>query len=198
MTIKSLILCGLVLCAGSNAFAQKTESKYGNNVIAISPIQITNQGVGIGLTYETVLDKQGIISLTVPAAVAFSSANNNYYYYTRKRFATLYFMPGIKFYPTGSKKRVSYAVGPNLALAIGKHPVTIQTAYPHYYPVTTLNDRLSIGTMVFNYLDINPTEHLYLGLEMGMGVAYLDQSNGTSTGNMPFLFQLGFKLGYRF
>lgn len=199
MNFKTAIVAAsirLVSCSG--VFAQQFEEPYRNNVLSLSPLQITNRGVGLALNYERVLDKQGIVALTVPVAMSFSNANNEYYYATNRRYNTLFVLPGLKFYPTGNKKKVSYALGPSVAIAVGERPVGYYLNYPFYSYNVMLKNGLTVGTMLFNYLDINPTKRLYMGLDIGMGVGYIDQLDGVSTGYLPFLFQMGFKLGYRF
>jgi len=177
-------------------------SKYGKNIIALAPLQLTgdyiSSGVGLSLSYERMLDKDGIISFYMPVIVSFS--NNDTYYgntYNNTTNTSWYFMPGIKFYPTGSRGIVRYAVGPSFVIATGN--VTNGTD-PYGYPV---NGTYSIfGFMVNNSLNICPTPHLYLGLELGLGVSYIANENNANftTGdiNANPMVQFAFKIGYRF
>lgn len=200
MSLKKLVLGGIALFSISNAIAQQ-ESEYGRNTLSFAPLQVNNPGVGLGVSYERDLDKKGIVALYIPVSVSFSNTNQDYYsgyYSSSRRYVTGFFMPGIKFYPTGSKGKIKYAVGPNIAIVAGE-----RSSYQNYnlniYPTPYVTQtRFSIGTMVFNSLNINPTPHLNIGLEMGMGVCYLDMTDGYSSGMMPFLVQLGAKIGYRF
>jgi hypothetical protein len=102
-------------------------------------------------------------------------------------------MPGLKFYPTGSKGKVKYAIGPNLCIVLGQRSGRVNLAEPN-----VIQNRFSLGTMLFQSLNINPTPRLNMGLNMGMGVSYIDQADGVSTSAMPFMFQLSAKVGYRF
>lgn len=187
--------------------------KYGRNIIAIAPLQVT-EGVGLGLSYERVLDKKGIISFYLPATIAFNTSNNsgeffpggyynNYGYPYNETYNTYYVMPGIKIYPTGSKGKVRYAVGPSLAFVFGKQynayypdPLIYPSQYP-YYLSYRLEDRFAFGMMINNSLNIQPTPHLYLGLELGLGVTYIQQIGGVDVGTNT-LGQFAFKVGYRF
>jgi len=180
---------------------ERKNAHYGNNILAISPLQITEKGIGVGLSYEAVLDKRGILSFYLPAMISFDNFDNGNgtSNYGRPFY---YFMPGLKFYPTGSKGVVRYAVGPNLVLRYGQEYID-QYYYSSTYPYTSYHyaygyeDRFSLGVQITNSLNINPTDHLHLGLEMGIGLTYLNQLNGYND-NINGFFNLGFKVGYRF
>lgn len=183
--------------------------KYGKNIIAIAPVQVSNAGIGAGLSYERVLDKKGIISLYIPAAVGFISDNVSQYssmsgtYITNNETYTNFMvMPGVKIYPTGSKGKVRYSVGPSLAALFGRD----YTSYSRFVgydnfgnPIYTNNrgDRFALGVLVNNTLNMQPTPRLYLGLELGLGMSYINQINGANDDQMGFA-QFAFKLGYRF
>lgn len=178
---------------------------YGNNIIAFSPLQLS-EGVGFGLSYERVLGKKGIISFYLPATVAFASSDmlassTSPTTSSNKTYLTYYIMPGLKFYPTGSKGVIRYSVGPSIAIVTGKREANIlqydnqnNVIGQYIGPV----DRFTLGMMVNNTLNICPTAHLYLGLELGLGASYIDQERGKNTGNLQSLGQFGFKIGYRF
>jgi hypothetical protein len=186
--------------------------KYGKNIIALAPLQITD-GIGLGLSYERVLDKKGIISFYLPFAMSFNDdnytsgvsptplGNNNGYNNNRFQYNSYYIFPGVKIYPTGSKGKVRYSVGPSLALIFGQ-TVTggiIGTNPANNYPLygDYLADRFTLGIMVNNTLNIQPTPHLYMGLELGLGVSYLNTVNNVNVGQTG-IGQFAFKMGYRF
>lgn len=168
---------------------------YGNNIISIMPMQLFAEGPGVGLAYERVLDKNGILSFYLPMGVAFVD-NGNVNPMGAKNYPTYYIMPGLKFYPTGGKGVVRYAVGPNLAYVNGKRNDFI---YDNMGNVTGfgLQTRSALGIMVTNSLNINPTTHIHLGMELGLGFNYFDRFNGVDMGATG-LVQFGFKIGYRF
>jgi hypothetical protein len=194
-------------------------SKHWNHLttLALSPLQYTENGVGGGISYERALDHKGIISVYVPAIATFnlkhghSDPYNNYYYndpYMNNRPSVmLYLMPGVKFYPTGMGK-VKYAIGPNAVIGVGQKNVTdryymnnyytTSSYYPGYYvPYSKMEDRLLLGMMINNSLNINATEHLYVGAEMGFGFTYYDKVGNYNEG-VNFLTQGAFKIGYTF
>jgi hypothetical protein len=199
--MKNLVLYSLALLFCFNAMAQE-RSQYGNNTLSFSPLQINNPGIGFGVSYEVDLDRRGIVALYLPMSFSISNTTRDKHigYYSSEPYYTGFIMPGLKFYPTGSKGKVKYAVGPNLAVIAGERPSYTYNYLASSYPtgIYSTQTRFSLGTMVFNSLNINPTPHLNIGVEMGMGVCYIDQTAGISSGMMPFLFQLGTKIGYRF
>lgn len=179
----------------------KANNEYGNNIIGFSPLQITEYGLGVGLSYERVLDKAAVVSFYLPAAVTFTSfAPNDVFIGPGQPDVTekpmFYIMPGLKFYPTGSKGVIRYAVGPSLVYAQGSEYNIIVDNLGNWIGADwqTLQ---RFGIIVNNSMNINPSEHLHLGLEMGIGVTYLNKQ-GDATLNPTGLFQFGFKVGYRF
>lgn len=190
---------------GKDGKAEKV--KYGKNILAIAPVQITD-GFGVGLSYERVLDKKGIISFYLPAAVSFNTdgmdngpfGNSSPYYgsYYGGDYNSYYLMPGVKIYPTGSKGKVKYSVGPSIAAVFTK---AYMNAYygpgPTYAPYYEMQDRFILGVMVNNTLNIQPTPHLYMGIELGLGISYLNTVNNVSVGETT-IGQFAFKMGYRF
>lgn len=193
---------------GEREESNRPKLKYGRNIIALAPLQIT-EGVGLGLSYERVLDKRGILSLYIPAAVAFNGNNsggeffpggyyNNYGPYN-ENYNTYYIMPGLKIYPTGSKGKIRYAVGPSFALVFGQqYNYYYYNTYPYTStPVYKMEDRFAFGMMINNSLNMQPTPHLYLGLELGLGVTYIQKVGGVDVGTNT-LGQFAFKIGYRF
>jgi len=187
--------------------------------IAFSPLQYTENGVGVGLSYERALDKNGIVSAYVPAIATFNlkHRDHNYYdngyyydpYYNNNQRPSymVYLMPGVKFYPTGMGK-VKYAIGPNAVIGMGQK--TTRYNYPMYYtssyynpgyttyvPAERIENRLLLGMMINNSLNIMATKHLYIGAEMGFGFTYYDKVGNYNEG-INFLTQGAFKMGYTF
>ncbi len=179
--------------------------KYGNNIIGFMLMQITS-GVGVALSYERVLDHNGILSFYMPVTVAFTDNTYDPVYGTggvgNSTFPTYYIMPGLKFYPTGSKGVVRYAVGPNLAYISGQRYRGMELIYDDNGNITGQTQagwkqRSALGIMVTNSLNINPTGHLHLGLELGLGFTYFDKVDNMNM-NTDGIAQFGFKIGYRF
>lgn len=191
--------------ARSNRSGNRPAVNYGDNIISLAVVQMTNESpAGFGLHYERVLDKRGIISLYLP--VAFSIVhedfhNNSYYYDDDQTDVFFYAYPGVKIYPTGSKRRISYGVGPSLALGWGRRDVYRDSYNPltgQYAGVERRSEEVfKSGLMVNNSLNIQPTKNFYLGLELGLGFNYINNEDYYHSDDEP-LVQFNFKLGYRF
>ena len=177
----------------------KKPVKYGNNIISVIPMQVLTNNVGLGLSYERVLDKAGIISFYLPVSIEFDGSPNNGIGpapVNGETYPSYYIMPGVKFYPTGSKGVVRYAVGPNLAYVAGKE---FNFVYDNLGNIVgqDVQNTSKLGVMVTNSLNINPTSHIHLGIELGIGFTYMNKLGNTELGT-DALAQFGFKIGYRF
>jgi len=197
---------------------RKPKLDYGNNIISAAPLQITENGPGFGLSYERVLDKKNnIVSFYMPFVMSFNMDNSRYdyygYYNNSRHDYSFYAMPGLKFYPTGGKGKVRYAIGPNIVLRYAQYTdyYYYGDIYPYYssyyYPGPYKVDRNSftMGMIVNNSLNINPTPHLHMGLELGVGFSYFTNTSNNynyylneNDGEPVPLVQFGFHIGYRF
>ncbi len=169
------------------------------SVWAISPMQFTENGVGLSLSYEKAIDKAGIIAYNIPVIATFNLANTNNYGQSSHQDAMFYVSPGLKFYPTGCFGKSKYAIGPTLVIGGGQKTTynDVYDPYNNYYGNTyTTHSKFILGIMISNSLNINPTEHFYLGLDFGFGFTYIHQWDGVNQG-MTGLVQGGFKIGYR-
>jgi hypothetical protein len=189
-----------------------SDDAYGKNILALAPIVMTNtSATGFGLSYERVLDKRNIFSFYLPVAYSFQN-NSNYNYSsgnnTDGKDHMFWAYPGVKIYPTGSNRVVSYAVGISLPIASGVETQSINTYDPQTGSTitNTVDDNIFLmGAMLTNFLNIQPTERLYLGLELGFGVPYIyehDQDQVNYNYNTPYentpLIQFSFRAGFRF
>lgn len=206
---KLLLLAASVLLTGS-AFAQTDDQQGGepvaspvraklyNSIVSISPIQFTENGVGIAFAFEQGIDKGGIVAYNLPIVTTFNLNNN--IDHGDHQDAMFYFSPGIKFYPTTSYGVCKYAVGPSLVIGAGEKT----TGHYYYDPIGgggyynyDTRSKFILGIMIANSLNINPTPHFYLGLDFGFGFTYINRVGGRNDG-MNGIVQGGFKIGYRF
>jgi hypothetical protein len=208
--MKSMFILLTVVITGvtTAAFAQerdKTENakkEYKPNLLSFAPIQFTENGLGLGLTYERGLDKDGIIAFYIPVLVTFNLNNSTYQNASGQRVnghqdMMMYAMPGVKIYPTGAYGAVRYAVGPSLVIASGQKSSTAYDPISSYSATEKTEDHFMLGMIINNSLNINPTSNVYLGLELGMGFTYLNRVAGLNQ-DTNFLVQGGFKIGFRF
>jgi hypothetical protein len=189
----------------------RNNTKFGNSILAIAPIQLTEQGVGFAVNYEHAIDKEGYVSYNLPLVASFDIRSNSgydynsgyYNNYNNHQDAMFYFCPGIKFYPTGMFGKCKYSIGPSIVAGVGQETTDIyvsapQPAYSSYSPNTYgTYDKLIVGVMLTNSLNISPTKHLYMGVDYSFGFTYLRQYNGINSGNEA-ITQFAFKMGYRF
>lgn len=197
MKFTPILLSGIAICFSSLCFAQDTDKKpepeYGKTVIAIAPISFSEISKGVGLSYERALDKDGIISLWIPVMFGFRTYSDNLTYTSNSAvYGNFYAMPGIKIYPTGSFAKCKYSIGPNLVLATGDRP----TDYNILIGGGPTENFLKLGFMVNNSLNLNPMRHLYLGLDFGFGITYINQQGGVDKGTSG-LVHFAFRIGYR-
>jgi len=198
---KTFLLTALMASVHGIAPAQNNNG-YGKNILSVAPMAITDQGVGFGLGYERSLDSRGVFSISLPFTYSFRVQDDSYYgtgYYNRTEYM-LYAYPGIKVYPTGAFGKVRYGVGPSLVIGTGEQYDDRVYSYPYpgpYYPGPSYASRFVLGTMIHNSLNINPTNHLYLGLELGLGITYMNRLNNHNIATDP-LVQTSFRIGYRF
>ncbi len=202
--IKSRIflLTILAVSVSSISFAQN----YGKNLIAVAPVAITDQGVGFGLSYERSLDNRGMFSFYLPLAYSFRVQEDNYYWapgvYNKTEYMA-YAYPGVKIYPTGAFGKVRYGIGPSLVIGVGEqYDDNYYSVDPYIYPPQPAMgpqyvSRFVLGAIINNSLNINATEHLYLGMELGLGVTYMNKWDNWNGRTQP-LAQAAFRIGYRF
>lgn len=192
---------------------QNNRVPYGKNILSFAPVQMTNTSVtGLGLHYERMLDKRGMFAIYIPLVWSINSYGNTYYNgysYDNQTYSMFWTYPGLKIYPAGSNHKVSYGVGPSLALCAGNRTYTYDNYDPNtgnYTKTTTNKDVFQMGIMVNNSLNIQPSPHLYLGVELGLGIPYIhnndNYSNNYNTPGYNYddepLVQFNFKIGYRF
>jgi hypothetical protein len=148
--MKKLAIVFSFLFTVNAAIAQDTDapSRHGSSSIqptsvtyAFSPIHVTEENIGLGLSAEIFPGNSNIVSIYLPFSIAFSPMEDRdgYGYRSSGSYQTsnpyslpplfeqwniqkeiIYFYPGIKIYPTGAFKKASYAIGANLVTAIGR------------------------------------------------------------------------------
>lgn len=194
-------------------------------IFAVAPMQVTEDNVGFGVSYEHFLDKNGIVSLYLPLSYALPQAGVSDYYVRsnypynypynnslRDEFITnkgmVNFYPGIKIYPGGAHKKVTYALGTSLVVGVGsaerrtidyRVDTTFNGSYPTYsYAIkkdeTENVSRFKMGMIITNFLNVRPGEKYYLGVEFGLGYSYMNTVGGEEDIRTA-LVQLGLKIG---
>ena len=182
--------------ADKRAANELLKDKYGSKVLAIAPIQFTENGlIGISASYEKAIDKNDIVSFYVPAIIEFNDQNSGASGAPTNPDPMFYLMPGIKLYPTGGYGLAKYAVGPSFVVADGQKTTSSVDNFGNF--TYSVQSHFLIGMMINQSININPTPHLYIGSELGMGFTYIDRVGGLNQ-TSAFLVQFSFKIGYRY
>ncbi|HYD20406.1 MAG TPA: hypothetical protein VEB40_02940 [Flavipsychrobacter sp.] len=191
--------------------AKKIE--YGSNIISAALINLSDDGFGVGLAYERALDKKGIINFYLPVNMCFSSIAGNEVYnpttgtydYNMLSRRVFQIMPGVKFYPTGNQGKVRYGIAAQLAYYTGTKEVEqylYSPLYSSYYQTGNAQVQ-KLGILVNNSLNMFPTAHVFIGIDLGLGLTYMNKEENLMTGKMQELgtaqlAQFNFRIGYRF
>ncbi len=199
-----------------NGRVRVTTEKYGGNILTLSPIALTNtSSTGVGISYERVIDVNSIFSFYIPITYSFRTDDNGNSYNPnpvsgfndRGKANVWWFYPGVKIYPTGSNRKVSYAIGASIPIATGTEAERYDYLNPqgNYSPYYLNNKIFLVGAMITNYLNIQPTPKLFLGLQLGLGIPYIKHTdfNGASytyygtNADFPWA-EFSLRVGYRF
>jgi hypothetical protein len=203
----------------------RSSSSQPKAIWAINPMHVTEDNVGFAVSYEHYLDDKGIVSLYLPLSYSLpqyvhdyknehSYYGNGYYNPSDLQYSFNYsggmvnFYPGIKIYPGGAHKKVSYAIGSSFLFGFGStRQITvnyrIDTTYSGNYPsysrvydnekVANVS-RFKMGMLINNSLNIIAAKKYYFGLEFGFGYSYFSMIDGMDA-DRTGLVQFGAKLG---
>ena len=195
---------------------------YGKNIFSFTPAAYTadiNGGindVGIGLTYERLVDRNGRLGFNVPIILCFSSPRDfdSYGVSATQAYHSLYFMPGIKFYPARDRVKVRYSMGGSFFCAFGNEPMAVYeydagggvynpNTGTYTYPNESGTYHYTMyGLMFTNSLNITAGSHVFMALDFTVGSPigdnrYSNTGNNFTGGSDPFV-QMAFKIGYRY
>ena len=197
----ALIGAGALMCTDAAAgrpvaLSQQPKAAYGPNIIRFTPVTVFDNSVGVGISYERILDKDGKIGIHIPVYAGLNT-NNSYYngwggYDTYANYS-LFLNPGVKFYPAGQRK-VTYALGASLFTMLGDNDYYDGNIYEK-------ESYLKAGIMINNSVHFNITPKFNLGLELGVGPSYINQyhrANVTYNDGIGVSAQFGFHMGFRF
>lgn len=196
------LLCAYGPCTAQDAIKGSPASRaYGRNIIRVFPIKVLDVGgIGIGLGYERIVGSAQNVGVVVPLTYVFGFDNGD----LGGAKSYVYFNPGIKIYPFG-QRRVNYAVGPSVFIGYS-NSIYKEMMYPingRSYVEEQKMQQIKLGAIVNNYLNIQLGKNYNFGIELGLGVRYIDRTklerqdriirDGLmATGNF------GMSFGYRF
>jgi len=172
--------------------------KANNNILSIAPLEVTENGFGVGATWEHNIDKAGWVSFYLPVVATFNAATTRFDG-TPSYDPLFYFMPGIKVYTNlNSPRRAKFSINPSLVAAVGRHTNTVYDNSGGGIPYTTENQqRFLLGGLVNFGMNYFTSNRLYLGIDYGIGVTYLNNYDGVNSG-FTTLQQFSFRVGYRY
>ncbi len=157
-------------------------------------------GFGFELGYEREIGASGTVAYNLPVSVTFSPASKDLSK-GDKQVQMFYFMPGIKLYPVGCRRKLRYAIGQSLIVGAGGQTINKPEWYtePNWYRYElrdhfVTRNKLLVGTMFNNSLNATISRRLVLGLDIGLGFAYISKVDGINQG-MKGLLQGGFRMG---
>lgn len=202
----NLSVCLIVFYSFSANARTGISKPISDNMIGINPLQIVNNHIGIGVYYERNLVSNGKLSATLPIQYGMEMIDN----YNRfnneisKTRTALFINPGLKYYPFGIKRFFTYALGMSLFTHFGNVSSVYYNDqnYMAYYSKEGIQF-VAAGTLVNNYLNFKINRVVSFGLELGLGITYLNNYKIKSTdllvksGASVFpniAFQLGFRI----
>lgn len=199
---KTLLLATatLMTLAANARFTVESKPVYGNNILRLMPLTVFNDGVGLGLSYERILDPAGKVGVNIPVSLGIRNGYDNMSGMNTEMNTTVLINPGIKFYPSGQRK-VTYAIGASLFAAMGTDD---GYRYDNQGIYRYMNGSfLKTGILVNNYLQFNLSPKVNIGMELGIGPIYLNQykdntTNSTRNEGIEPMGQFSFHIGYRF
>jgi hypothetical protein len=205
-TIFTIFTCFLALGAMAQSKATSSSTNLlGNNLLSFSPVSVLDRGVGIGFSYERMLDKEQKIAFVLPVDLIFLDPNSyNYNSNESGKLFYTYVSPGIIFYPAGLRK-VNYGVGPNLVVGYGNSEEWVYSTV-HNSDVLNEYSNFRMGVMINQYMLMNITKNISMQINLGLGLRYINNYTYSSTNNlsntnhpgMDIMGQFKLTFGYRF
>ncbi|NCX96580.1 MAG: hypothetical protein EBX41_09290 [Chitinophagia bacterium] len=183
------------LPAGTNA--KKPTAGYSKFILRASPIMITENGVGLQCGIEKSFKKaKGIVYYSLPLTLTWNLSNIGYYFDEPKNDPMVYAYPGIKIYINAANvPNVSYSINPAFVIAGGRGTEVKSDTVGRY--IATHKSRLVLGAIINGGINYKVTDNLLLGVELGIGVSYMNTLDGKPKSVIPlsvFDFNLGFRL----
>lgn len=185
------LLSLILICSTLSVFAQREINEaYGDNVITLSPLTLYGSDylndIGIGIEYERFSNY--FMSIVGNTTIGLQNE-------------LLQAAVGVKFYPSGHDKPVSYGLSPMLMYSMRSNN---ERYYSGVVTPTVRTEEVNysqFGLMIMNSMNATLNEHLVFGVEGGLGVNYFTSINRDSGGreegpSVSAMFK--FRFGYRF
>lgn len=172
-----------------------------NNILTAAILNINDEGFGMGLAYERLIDEKGYYSFYLPVNIAFMAPgkSNGEVPATENNKSIIQVLPGIKFYPTGNRGRVRYAFGPQFSFETGRTVLERKrgsSTGTEYYAMERHTVK-KYGVLLNNSLNVLLQPQIYFGLDFGIGCTYRYMLSNEPYGSRV-LAQFNLRFGYRF
>lgn len=184
------------IAKGRESFRPYNESSRNKNIVGIAPLQFTDHGYGVGVNWEHNLDRVGWVSINIPAIITWNFTQSAQV----RRDPMFYLEPGVKVYTNlNGPQRSKFSIGPSLLVGLGTGTPTATNYDPYGNPIDQAphQSHVQLGALINAGANLFPTNHVYLGFDIGMGVSYLNKYNNIDY-PAAFLFEMSFKMGYRY
>lgn len=187
--MKKLLLSTFFIASTFASFAQKKQDNHlGKNIISFMPLHaITNNFVGVGLSYERMINDY--VGLRVPVMMAVNSPYANV-------------SMELKLYPAKNTRVAAYAIAPMITFGTGRETVT-QRYWDNwnqsYIDKTVEYDRSHFGFLLNQTLNFTIAKNFFIGMDGGFGINYFDNnSNPSRNSGVTAIAQFQIMTGVRF
>lgn len=197
--MKMKIITGLLLVISTlKGFSQENETPP-LNALRFSPIGINEVGVTAGVEYERYFKNNPKLSFIAPVDVTFRQHDYRWDEDVSHP-AYVFFRPGFKFYPSSKNRPVKYAIGSNLVLGHGNVENYSSGYYSNgnWYRNSENVKNTRLGVMVTNYVNFDISRNFTMGINFGLGILYLNRTDGRNDSDGRATVQLGTNFGFKF
>jgi hypothetical protein len=174
----------------------------GKNLASLAILNIGDEGFGMGMAYERILDEEAYFSFFMPvnfclmAPHKHSSGDAGSVGYSK---SVIQFFPGVKYYPTKNSGRARYAIGGQLSYETGN--TTIENKYisvngSDFFSVDDYRMQ-KLGFLLNNSINFFPNPKTYVAFDFGIGTTYYYTLDNVSQ-PARLLVQFNFRIGQRF
>lgn len=190
---------------------------FGKNMLSVVVLAISEEGMGVGLSYERMVTRNRMISLYVPFTMCLKGYRNDNTPMEaigslNRETMTFKISPAIKFYTSKKNGKIRHAVGPQFTYENGTKEVT-QFNTVMYAPNISVSSGyqrgnvgiIKSGILLNNSLNASLYPNLYIGIDLAFGYAFINKIQDLATkqwtdnkDNNGRLMQMNFMVGYRF
>ena len=200
--MKTLLTTIILFTFSLSTFAQRNAKSekinYGKNIISFMPIYlITNNNIGLGLSYERLANEY--VGIRVPVMLGINAEYANVGL-------------ELKLYPAKNTGPAKYAIAPMITFGTGKETYTETYWDPNRnnsYTRTFNYDRTHFGFLLNQTFNFTIMKNFYIGMDGGLGINYYDNNhnpnrinnnnnNSNNTNNLRCLAQFQVMMGARF